>query len=155
MHFDGVKVEGKLEETAVSIVVQAGMCIAGMPTCPHCNSNAAVIAWDIRWRNIRDVEQDGKLVLVVLACHRFRCKLCKKTFTPPLRFLERGRVRRTARLTKKTERLANERQTTSDVAVATGLSRRTVQSIASEAAKEQPTPQDVLRQATEAEDAAW
>lgn len=155
LNLAGIEVEGIIEETDTLIVVQAVTCLEGMPICPKCELNDEVTKWDFRPRNIRDVEGGGKLVLIVLRRQRYDCKRCDKTFSPPLPFLERCRIRRTSRLTVKTERLANERQTTSSVAVATGLSRRTVQSIASRTAKERTTPQDVFRQAAEAEEASW
>lgn len=154
LHLEGVVEQGIIEETEVSVVVQARTSPGQVPKCAQCNSSTSVNAWDIRPINIRDVEQNGKLICIVLMRQRFFCKKCKRTFSPPLPFLQRGRLGRTNRLTQKTKRLVDERHTSLEVAKATGLSRRTVQAIATETAKEQPTPSEVFRQATAAEDAA-
>lgn len=154
LNLPGLELEGEIERTATTIVVQARTTTDGIPACPGCSSDEAVIAWDIRSRNIRDLEKDGLLVCIVLKRHRYFCKTCKKTFLPPLQFLGRSRLRRTDRLTQKATCLIRERHSTSYVAKATGLCRRSVQVIAIVAAEDLPTPQDVFRRALAGEDAA-
>lgn len=144
-----VKTEGKIEESERKIIVQAVTVYDGIPPCPKCHSNRSVIKWGFQTdRNINDVERNGKLVLIVLRSQKFRCKKCKKKFNPPLPILQRGCLRRTERLANQTKERAFERRTSSDVAVLTGLSRRTVQNIARKAAKNLPTPQEVFRKVT-------
>jgi transposase len=145
----GVKVEGKLAELERIIVVQTRTTCDAMPACPKCKLHEQVIKWGFQVdRNIRDAERNGKLVLIVLRAQKFRCKKCRKKFNPPLQFLERNGMGRTKRLADKAKGLSYEHRTTSDVAVQTGLSRRTIQNIAREGAKNLPTPQEIFRKVT-------
>ncbi len=144
-----VRVEGKIAESERVISVQAITGFDARPICPQCDSDVAVTKWGIQEsRNIKDVERNGKLVLIVLRSQKFRCKECGTKFNPRLLFLEQDGLSRTKRLTNKVKSLLLERRTTSDIAVLTGLSRRTVQQIAQDAAKSLPTPQAVFRSIT-------
>lgn len=158
LQIKGIVVDGILDETEEQIVVQAVAQEEDLQDCPGCESNNTGEMWGFRKREILDVERDGngKRVKIVLWHHRFRCANaeCKHTFSLQFDFLDGFRLHRTKRLGDKVRRLLRERMTTTEIAVATGLSRRTIQSIAREAARECPTPQEVFRLATVAEDAA-
>jgi transposase len=154
LNLPGVVLEGIIEETDTYVVVQGHASIIGKPVCKTCKSNDAIILWDNRFRVISDEERDKKLIRLVLKFKRRYCNLCKKAFTPPLPHFEVSLLRRTKRLTEQTNILIRERQTTSYIAKKTGLSRRTVQAIATAAAGARPTPQDVFRRATASQNAA-
>ncbi len=156
LNLPGVQVEGKILETQRLIVVQAiaTMCVAPKPACPRCASNVYVNKADYRWRNVQDVEQEGKPVRIVLGRQRGYCAKCNKPFLPPLSFMDLGRRQRTRRLSDKGKRLCAEREMPSSIAKTIGMSRRTAQSIASEAGREQLTPQEIFRLATDDPDSA-
>lgn len=146
-----VEVEGKIEETKRRNVVQAHTKFDTNPPCTDCHSNNCVTKWSIRRnqsRNIKDAERNTKLVLIVLIVQRYFCSNCKKPFTPLLPFLADGHLSHTQRLDDHTQALTLERQTSSALAVRTGLSRRSVQDIARETAKTLPTPQEIFRTVT-------
>ena len=158
LNLPGVQVQGKIQETERMIVVQAiaPLCENPRPACPVCGTSTNIDKADYVWSNIYDVERDGKRVCIVLGRQRGKCTGCnrKRPFRPPLLFLDQGRRQRTGRLTAKGKNLSRERESTSSIAKTTGMSRRTVQSMASEAEMEQLTPQEVFRLATEAPDSA-
>jgi transposase len=158
LNLPGVQVQGKILETERIIVVQAIAPLSEnpRPACPTCGSRKDIDKADYVWSNFYDVERDGKLVCIVLGLQRGKCTGCnrKRPFRPPLSFCDKGRRQRTQRLTHKGKNLFRERESTSSIAKRTGMSRRTAQSIASEAESEQLTPQEIFRLATEAPDSA-
>ena len=156
LNLPGVQVQGMILQTDRLIVVQAIATISESrkPACPYCDSIEEVNKADIRWSNVHDVERDGKVVCIVLGRQRGHCVKCEKSFLPPLSFLHCGKRRPTRRLTTKATQLSRERETTSAIAKAIGMSRRTAQSLASEAGKAELTPQEVFRIAAEDADSA-
>jgi transposase len=147
----GVLVEGLIGVIRGKFVVQAHTIFDVNPPCTRCHSDKFVTKWSIRRnqsRNIKDAERNTKLVLIVLIVQRYFCSNCKKPFTPPLPFLADGHLSHTQRLDDQTKTLTLERQTSSALAVRTGLSRRAVQDIARKTAKTLPTPQEVFKKVT-------